>query len=235
MHSSPEDLRLNHPMYAALTGAQSRFAETRGRAVRYPADVAPFLAVPLKPSVEDWADAIHLVPPGSLVATQRPAGQAPDGWTVVHEFELLQMIGREVAGIDDPEAISLGRADVPEMLELVRETDPGPFLNRTIELGSYLGIRRDGRLIAMAGERFHFDGWREISAVCTAPSHRGHGLASRLVGALAYGIQRRSERAFLHVLITNTNAIELYERLGFQARHSRTLSVMTPQPISPEA
>ena len=80
-------------------------------------------------------------------------------------------------------------------------------------------------------ERLHFDGWTEISAVCTAPTHRGHGMASRLVGALIAGIQDRSERAFLHVLITNTSAIRLYEELGFRVRRPLMISVMTPEPI----
>ena len=69
------------------------------------------------------------------------------------------------------------------MVELVSQTKPGPFLARTIELGEYAGIRCDGRLVAMAGERLRFDGWTEISAVCTAPTHRGHGMASGLVAS----------------------------------------------------
>ena len=97
------------------------------------------------------------------------------------------------------------------MLELVALTEPGPFLARTIELGDYLSIRRDGILVAMAGERFHPDGWTEISAICTKPDHRGQGLASRLVGALIASIQRRSERAFLHAMSSNSGAIGLYE------------------------
>jgi predicted GNAT family acetyltransferase len=113
------------------------------------------------------------------------------------------------------------------MLELVRLTDPGPFLQRTIELGKYVGIRRDGALVAMAGERLHFDGWTEISAVCTAPTYRGQGLASRLVSVLVADIQQRSEHVFLHVLTVNTNAIRLYEGLGFRARRGRTISVLT--------
>jgi hypothetical protein len=54
------------------------------------------------------------------------------------------MLGEGVTGADCAEAIGLGAADVPEMLELVAQTEPGPFLNRTVELGDYLGIRRDG-------------------------------------------------------------------------------------------
>jgi GNAT superfamily N-acetyltransferase len=226
---STDDVDLDNPVYAALTGAQLRFAEVCGQAVRYAADVAPFLALPREPSARDWVDAAHLVACGTYVAVQRPSGETPENWKVVRELEVLQMLEDHVDGVDDPEAISLGPDDVPEMLELVRETDPGPFLERTIELGRYVGIRHNGVLIAMAGERLHLDGWREISAVCTASAYRGQGLASRLVSTLACGIHRRHEGAFLSVLTTNTNAIELYEQLGFYVRTSRTLAVMTPE------
>jgi len=146
---------------------------------------------------------------------------------VTHTFELVQMLGEHAGGAHDPEAVTLASADVPEMLELVRLTDPGPFFQRTIELGRYVGLRRDGALAAMAGERLRFDGWTEISAVCTAPSYRGHGLASRLVSTLVADIHDRSEGAFLHVLKSNTNAIRLYEGLGFRTRRGRTISVLT--------
>jgi ribosomal protein S18 acetylase RimI-like enzyme len=225
---SIDDGGLDNPVYAALTGAQSRFARVCGQAVRYPADVAPFLGLPSDPSASAWVDARQLVAAGTYVAVQRPTVHPPGNWNVVREFEVLQMVEDHVEGVDDPEALTLGPADVPEMLGLVRETDPGPFLERTIELGRYIGIRHGGQLIAMAGERIHLEGWREISAVCTASAHRGRGLGSRLVRALAYGIHHRHERAFLSVVTTNANAIALYERLGFRVRTSRTLSVMTP-------
>lgn len=191
------------------------------------ADVAPFLALPSKASETDWRDAIELVPAGTAAATVHDGSPLPESFKVTHTFELVQMIGEDVRGTHDPEALTLGPADVPEMLELVRLTEPGPFFERTIELGKYVGIRRDGVLAAMAGERLHFDGWTEISAVCTAPTYRGHGLASRLVSTLVADIQHRSEDVFLHVVTDNTNAIRLYEALGFRARRTRTISVLT--------
>jgi ribosomal protein S18 acetylase RimI-like enzyme len=221
---------LDNPAYAALCGAHARFAQVRGRARRYVADVAPFLALPSQPSAQDWQDAAGLLAPGTYAAVGYSSAELPDGWQAVRAFDLVQMTGEQVAGVDCPEAVPLGAGDVPEMLELVAQTEPGPFLTRTVELGDYLGIRRDGALVAMAGERLRVDGWTEISAICTRPDHRGQGLASRLVGALVAGIERRSQRAFLHVLATNTTAIRLYEELGFRVRQTATLTVVTREP-----
>jgi GNAT superfamily N-acetyltransferase len=227
-----EEAPLDNPAYAALCGAHARFAQVRGRVRRYEGDVAPFLGLPSPPSAQDWRDAAGLVAPGTYVGVRYGGAELPDGWQAVQAFDLVQMIGERVTGVDCMEAAPLGAADVPEMLELVTQTEPGPFLTRTIELGDYLGIRRDGALIAMAGERFRLDGWTEISAVCTRPDHRGQGLASQLVGALIARIQVRSERVFLHVLSTNTGAIRLYEELGFRVRQIATLNVVTRQPPS---
>jgi predicted GNAT family acetyltransferase len=126
--------------------------------------------------------------------------------------------------------VRLGPADVPEMLALADRTKPGPFLPRTIEMGTYLGIRQGGALVAMAGERMHPPGWTEISAVCTDEAWRSHGFASRLIRALAAGIRARGETPFLHVVAANTNAIKLYEALGFRLRRiSVFLTAQAPE------
>ena len=223
-----EDAELDNPVYAALCGPHARFAQVRGRACRYHPDVAPFLAVPAQATAEDWRDAAHLVPRGTYAGILETGGELPAAWQAVQTFEVAQMIGDSVTGADYPEAVSLTDADVPEMLELVAQTEPGPFMNRTIELGAYVGVRHDGALVAMAGERLRITGWTEISAVCTSPAERGRGLGSALVRSLIAGIERRSERAFLHVLSTNTSAIRLYEQLGFRVRRASTIAVITP-------
>jgi predicted GNAT family acetyltransferase len=93
-------------------------------------------------------------------------------------------------------------------------------------MGTYLGIRRGGRLVAMAGERLHPQGWTEISAVCTDAEHRGQGLASRLVRAVAAGIHARGDRALLHAAATNTGAISVYLGLGFELRRHTSFRLL---------
>jgi hypothetical protein len=165
---------LDNPAYAALSSWHARFAQRSGRALRYPADILPMLAVPSAPSRADWQDAAPLVRPGTQVAIIQSDGLLPDGWKVTHTVDVVQMLEEHARGGEEPEAVALGSGDVREMMELVHLTRPGPFFDRTIELGEFVGIRRDGRLVAMAGERLRFVGWTEISGVCTAPSHRGH-------------------------------------------------------------
>jgi predicted GNAT family acetyltransferase len=138
------------------------------------------------------------------------------------------MIASDTTGEPDPEAVVLATADVPEMLELAVTTEPGPFFERTIVLGTYLGLRRAGVLVAMAGERMHMDGWTEISAVCTLPAFRGRRFASRLVTDLIARIHARDERPFLHVMTSNAPAINVYEALGFTARRTATITVLAP-------
>ncbi|MGW0599326.1 GNAT family N-acetyltransferase [Streptomyces sp. NPDC002776] len=211
---------LDNPAWTALTGPQARLAEQRGRVLRYPAEVAPWVALPEDPEPADWADIAALAGPGNEALLIGFRGPAPEGWETVFRAEGVQLVGPDVAGAPDPEAVRLGPADVPEMLDLVARTRPGPFRARTLELGTYLGIRRDGALVAMAGERLRPPGWTEISAVCTDPSVRGQGLAGRLVLAVAHGIQERGETPFLQAAADNTGAIRLYEALGFRLHRS---------------
>ena len=222
-----DEIQLDHPVHSALIGTQSQFAVRSGRVARYLPDVAPFLALPPDPTTEDWDDVARLVAPGTFAAILSTGDTPPDPWKAVRTFDVLQFVEEDAGGAPDPDAVCLTPADVPEMLEIVSHTEPGPFMERTIQLGRYVGVRRNGTLIAMAGERMHFDGWCEISAVCTAPAHRGQGLASQLVGDLCSAIHARSERAFLHVVSSNQPAIRLYEQLGFRARASRTITVLT--------
>ncbi|MFG2659256.1 GNAT family N-acetyltransferase [Streptomyces sp. NPDC048425] len=226
--TTPSTRHLDNAVWAALTGPHIHFAERLGSAARYPADMYGFaaLADPADPAA--WAD-LHTLAGSSTTVRVKGVDRVPSGWEVVGGGRGVQLVDVSLRPEHAPEAVRLGPGDVPEILELVARTRPGPFLARTVELGTYLGIKEQGRLIAMAGERLRLPGWTEISAVCTDPAHRGQGLATRLVGAVAAGIRERGETPFLHAAAANKTAIRLYQSIGFALRtRTRILQVRTP-------
>jgi ribosomal protein S18 acetylase RimI-like enzyme len=210
---------LDNPVWSALSTTHASFAEGDDLAKRYPFDVAPFGAT-RNQSAESYHSLARLLGPGRTAAL--PLSTAPDlpaGWTIVFRVNSAQMVWN---GLTPPpvkyDIEGLNISEVDEMLALVELTKPGPFFKRTPELGSYLGIREKGRLVAMAGERIRPLGHTEISAVCTHPEYRGRGYASSLVSALVQKIMERSEIPFLHVRTENVGAIRVYEKLGFKTR-----------------
>lgn len=156
-------------------------------------------------------------------------GKLPDdlaGWETEDYFYIPQMICENLKPVPHVEAIRLTEDDVPDMLALIAITQPGPFLSRTVELGGYLGIRMNGLLVAMAGERMHLPGFCEVSAVCTHPDYRGRGFGGALTTMVAENIITRGELPFLHVAPANENARTLYEKLGFHLRAEPQLSIL---------
>jgi ribosomal protein S18 acetylase RimI-like enzyme len=218
------DAILDNPAWHSLLGPHAQLAEGAGGARRYPVDVSPFAALTDQADEHAWADLAAVAGAGSAVAVTGSATPPPT-WTVVARGQGVQLVDAGVDARADVEAVRLTATDVPDMLDLVGRTKPGPFLERTIELGSYLGVRRDGRLIALAGERLRPPGFTEISAVCTDPDYRNQGLGARLVLAVAAGIRARGETPIMHAAATNTNAIRLYEALGFTRRRYTTFAM----------
>lgn len=226
------DTALENPVWSSLVGPHAHVALTRGQAGRYPPDMAPFVALAPGHDRHAWDDLAALGDGHRMVLLGGLGSPPPESWEVVGQSGGVQMVDVGLRAEDDPEAVRLDAFDVPEMLDLVRRTRPGPLRPRAVELGIYLGIRRDGALVAMAGERFHLPGWREISAVCTDPGHRGRGLGTRLVRAVAAGIRARGETPFLHTAASNAGAIRLYESLGFALSRTLTIYVVRPNPAA---
>ena len=214
------DHPLDNPAWNALIGPQADLAERHGRAVRFRPDICPFAALPSDVDDRGWADLAALGGgAGSTVVTAGPERTPPAGWTAVMSLTGVQFDGTGLDVAPDPDALVLGPDDVPEMLDLVERTRPGPFRRATIAMGTYLGFRdASGALVAMAGERMRPAGWTEISAVCTDPAHRGRGLATRLVRAVGAVIRERGDVPFLHTTHDNATAIGLYEAMGFVRR-----------------
>jgi ribosomal protein S18 acetylase RimI-like enzyme len=224
---------LDNAAWESLTGPHAGFAERYGQAARYHPAVAPFHALQDPSDPAAWNDLAELAGPGAEVAVAGAVPAAHPGWRLAGEVAGVQFVDESLRAEPAPEAVTLTASDVPEILDLIERTRPGPFRPRTIEMGHYLGIRDRGALIAMAGERLHPPGWTEISAVCTDPAYRGRGLATRLVRAVAYGIRQRGETPFLHTAAANATAIRLYESIGFRLRRRTTFGLYSATGVEP--
>jgi ribosomal protein S18 acetylase RimI-like enzyme len=221
---------LDNVVWRALTTRQTEFAEGSDHARRFVPEVTSLTAF-AEASQQGYASLYDLVDAGGTAALF--LGQPYElrsGWDLVAEAPLLQMvceIGRAQRQSDfAPQIIRLGPQDSPEMVELAALTKPGPFRTRTHELGTYLGIRWEGKLAAMAGERLKVPGYTEVSAVCTHPDHTGKGYARMLMTEIMQRIRDRGETPILHVRRDNGRAVKLYERLGFRTRVVSHLAVL---------
>jgi ribosomal protein S18 acetylase RimI-like enzyme len=229
---------LDNWAWGALTGPQQGFAEGAPPAVRYQSDVSVFGALPDEITPDAWDALATLVGPQAMTVLFRAEiGPVPETWSQLGAGLGVQMVGPAPGGPRPTgtrptgsrvEMVALTAEDVPAMTELVARTEPGPFEVRTVELGTYLGVRDGDRLVSMAGQRMRLDGHTEISAVCTDADHRGRGLAGLLLDHLVDEIHSRGDVPFLHALSTNAVAISRYASLGFEVRRTVQAAAVTP-------
>jgi len=211
---------LDNPVWSCLASNCAHLALGNTLALRFHPDYSPLSAV-REARAEHVAALLALVhAEEELSITAVDVGDVPPHWEIIGRLRLVQMIRRGESPLPmSGDAVTvLSPDDVDDMLALVELTHPGPFRRRTVELGRYFGIRRDGRLLAMAGERMWIGDHREVSAVCTHPDAQGQGLARTLMAHVINGMLAAGQTPFLHVLSTNARAITTYEGLGFARR-----------------
>lgn len=210
---------LDKAIWAALSGPQTAFSEGGSLARRFRTEVSPFGSA-ADASAASIAALGALVPEDGELWLLEPALPAPPpGIEIVIADMGVQLIAQSFRAEGRAPAIEeLGEADAEEMRALALLTKPGPFLPRTHTLGRFLGVRENGRIIAMAGERLKPEGFIEISAVCTHPDYRGRGLGASLTRAVGARILADGLTPFLHTYAANAGAIALYQRLGFAVR-----------------
>lgn len=219
---------LDRPVWASLTTLHAGLAQGDALAKRYLPEINRFASARDDSDEALAALAVLVGPTDPVFVLQVPEVRIPPGLLASKTARGVQMVAASplVAEAGPDEVIPLGDADAPEMLALATLTEPGPFLRQTHRMGQFVGIRIDGRLAAMAGERFRFPGYTEVSGVCTHPDFQGRGLAGRLSRHVAAGIAARGDIAFLHAWKTNTPAIRLYEKLGFRLRCEVNVAVL---------
>jgi predicted GNAT family acetyltransferase len=228
------EVLLDNPIWNSLATRHAHLAIGahigHGLARRYPADIGPLSAVQ-EPTSAAYADLAAIVPPDDVaVLFLENSPEIPAGWQLLRDGTLVQMVCPTVP--DRPslaEAIlPMTSADFPEMVTLANLTEPGPFRDHTARLGGFVGIRVNGRLAAMAGQRLAPTGFAEVSAVCTHPDFRGRGYAQALVAAVTRDIHSEGRTPFLTSFEANTGAVRIYQQVGFIHRRTFQLAVLKP-------
>ena len=224
-------MTLNHPLdrpvWSALTSRQAPLALGDRKALRFDPAFALFAAA--ADNSPEGAEALGRlnVSPNGLGLVEAGDMPLPPGAVVRASAACVQMVAASLIGGGKTVAFEpLGEADAAEMLALATLTVPGPFFEKTHRLGDFIGVKIDGRLVAMAGERMKPDGFTEVSGVCTHPDFRGRGYAGALMRVVTQRILERGEQAFLHAYAANTATIALYETLGFRVRTGITYTVL---------
>lgn len=209
---------LDNPIWSALTTKHAGIALGAGSVRRYPADVAPFAGLNDSSPESAW-QLEELVEQGETIALLSVLPEPSSDWEPLKEFAIHQYIWEgSTSAILSPEVVVLGQEDLDQMLALTALVYPAYFRAGTASLGTYYGIKREDRLVAMAGIRMSMPGLSEISAICTHPDHRGKGLAMLLVQHICARFQERGEMPFLHTEFDNFAGKALYEKTGFTLR-----------------
>jgi predicted GNAT family acetyltransferase len=218
---------LDRPIWSALGTRHASLAEGGTLARRYPASIAPFAATESEDK-ESLQALSELASTGeTLLLLMADPIVAPSDFVTTTAASAVQMIGdRRLHHVTDERIERLTRADAADMLELATLTKPGPFSLRALELGDFWGVKINGRLVAMAGERMKQPGYTELSGVCTHPDIRGKGLGRMLSLYVADKIFARGDQPYLHAYETNKAAITLYESIGFRFRRSMNVAVI---------
>lgn len=231
MHGARPDFSLlDNPIWNSLATRHSPLCEGGGLARRYRSEIGPLSGVETASSAA-YDELARLVPVGDLaVLFLQDRSDFPAGWEVIRDGTLVQMVCDRRP--DEPELAEqiepLGPGDFAEMVALAKLTEPGPFRDGTPKLGGFVGIRIEGRLAAMAGQRLAPDGFREVSAVCTHPDFRGRGFARALVASVTRSIFEAGEVPFLTSFEANAGAIRVYQEVGFRIRRRFELAVVKP-------
>jgi ribosomal protein S18 acetylase RimI-like enzyme len=221
---------LDRPAWNALHSAHASLAVGNPHAIRYPPSIVPFGAA--ADNTTESLDALASLPVVDQVLALVEAGPivVPAAFTVLSDAPLVQMTSEQPRErISDPRIEPLGTGDAEDMLALALLTKPGPFTLGAQKLGTFWGVKIDGRLVAMAGQRMRMPGFAELSGLCTHPEFQGRGLGTLLFRFVAAEIAARDEIVFLHAYASNTNAISLYEHLGFRKRTQMNLRIVKRQ------
>lgn len=208
--------KLDNPVYHSLNEFHQKFCLNFGGTKFYTPEVAAFggsASISKENEIAEYAKRCD----DFLIF-----GAKPDLGNIKTEFSQLvcdQYILEDKIELDfNEEILQLHEEHNEELFLFIQKFYPYYFKKRTSELGRYFGIFKDGKLVAVTGERMQMNDMSEVSAVITDIDYLGKGYAKQLVAFVSGKIFEDNKTPFLHVAESNLGAKKLYEKLGFQLR-----------------
>ena len=226
---------LDNPAWNSLNTTHKQLGKIGEKAAVYNPQISVIGAVK-ESTLDSYTELGTLTTPGIPVAIiGSPIPSDLKGWMTLQSAETYQMVCNEPTDYTEIDYVELFKKDLPEMMKLVELAKPGPFSPGTIEMGRYIGIRKDGELVSMGGERMKPKGYVEISGICSHPEHREKGYGAAISGILTNAILEHGDKPFLHVFKQNEPAIRLYKKLGYATRKVIPVTAIMKQPMATSA
>lgn len=214
---SSDTEKLNNPVWYSLSDTHQDFAINYKNIKFYHPDYCPFGGFISEQNISASIEKYSELEGNFFIVGEKPS--LPISLHLKNQLVCDQMILSHKVKTELPdEIIQLTSEHAGELFQLVNLVQPGYFKEKTFLLGSYYGIFKNNRLVAVTGERMKMNGYSEVSAVVTHPDHTGMGYAKQLVAHTANTIFSQNNIPYLHVAETNGSAINLYKRLGFVTR-----------------
>ncbi len=88
-------------------------------------------------------------------------------------------------------------------------------------------VRDDGGEVLARGRGAYHGDWVGVASLWTRPGERGRGLGTAILRSLLeWGAERGATTAYLQVVTANPDAMDLYERRGFEPHHTYSYYVL---------
>lgn len=213
-----EEHKLDNPVWNSLNEFHERFSIDHKGVKIYNPEYCPFGGLKSTNDLTPFLDSLPLLINQIYVFGVNPLLKGK--LFLSKEINCYQMILKKSIDKDVVEEIIELKSENQEkdLLNLVHSVLPDMLQNKSSELGKYFGIYKNKKLIAVIGERMKMNKYTEISSIVTHSEHMGKGYAKQLIKHATDKIFKESKTPYLHVDISNINAIELYKNLGFTIR-----------------
>lgn len=166
---------------------------------------------------------IYLLPPrfyahlSSDLSTSLAAHYRVDSQGLHFKMALIDTSRLETGNIS--EVLPLTETHLDELQALYRVSYPdNSFDPRMLQTGHFYGIRRDNKLVSVAGVHVYSPRYKVgvVGNVTTHPAYRGKGLGTAVCARLCHELLHTVEHIGLNVKADNVPAIASYKKLGFE-------------------